>query len=103
MAIFDAYERPSQVQRDYRRIIWEIGTPAPVPKPRGKSPGRQLGQKSGERSDRPVIRKSAKKEITPINRNLSEQKKTRRRSKSQTRHPRMRRIWSKNRPTPMRC
>jgi DDE superfamily endonuclease len=103
--ILSSIERPSQVQRDYRRIIREIGTPAPIPKPRGKSPGRQLGQKSGERLDRPVIRKSAEKEeITPTTRNLSErQKKTRKRSKSQTKHRRMRRVWSKNRPMPMRC
>jgi hypothetical protein len=102
--VLSSTERPSQVQRDYQRIIREIGTPAPVPKPRGKSPGRQLGEKSGERPDRPVIRKSAKKEITPTNQDLSEQqKKVRRRFKSRVRHPRMRRIWSKNRPAPMRC
>ena len=59
--VLNSIERPSQVQRDYRRIIPEIGTPAPIPKPRGKSPGRQRGHKSGERPDRPVIRKSAEK------------------------------------------
>jgi hypothetical protein len=100
--VLSSIERPSQVQRDYRRIIREIGTPAPVPKPRGKSPGRQLGQKSGERQDRPVIRKSAKEETTPTD--LSKQrKKVRGRSKPQAKYPRMRRIWSKNRPVPMRC
>ena len=31
---------PTQVQRDYNRIIQEIGTPARIPKPRGKSIGR---------------------------------------------------------------
>ncbi|MCP5019591.1 MAG: transposase, partial [Ketobacter sp.] len=30
---------PSMVQRDFGRIIQEIGTPAKAPKPRGKSPG----------------------------------------------------------------
>lgn len=103
--VLSSIERPSQVQRDYRRIIREIGTPAPIPKPRGKSPGRQLGQKSGERPDRPLIRKSAEKEeITPTSRDSSKrQKKLQGRSKSQARYPRMRRIWSKNRPTPMQC
>ena len=100
--VLSSIERPSQVQRDYRRIIRKIGTPAPIPKPRGKSPGRRLGQKSGERPDRPVIRKSAKEETTPRDQ-LKRQKKVRGRSKSQTKYPRMRRIWSKNRPEPMRC
>lgn len=102
--VLRSIERPSQVQRDYRRIIREIGTPAPVPKPRGKSPGRRLGQKRGERQDRPVIRKSAKNKGKVIPEDLSgRKKKVRGRSKSQTRYPRMRRIWSKNRPVPMQC
>jgi Transposase DDE domain len=101
-------QRPSQAQRDYGRIIRGIGTPAPVPKPRGKSPGRQLGCKSGERPDRALIRKSVKEEDSePRNQDPSRQKKT---SSSKTksrqlkiRYPRMQRIWSKNRPSPMRC
>jgi hypothetical protein len=104
--VLSSIERPSQVQRDYRRIIREIGTPAPVPKPRGKSPGRQLGQKTGERPDRPVVRKSAEKKVTPTSRDVSERQKkllAGGKSKPQVRHPRMRRIWSKNRPIPMRC
>jgi hypothetical protein len=105
--VLSSIERPSQVQRDYSRIIREIGTPAPAPKPRGKSPGRQLGQKSGERPDRPVIRKSAEKEELSLpSRKLSERQKkllARGEFKSQARYPRMRRIWSKNRPAPMRC
>ena len=34
---------PSAVQRDFTRIIRQIGTPATEGKPRGKSPGRPLG------------------------------------------------------------
>jgi hypothetical protein len=105
--VLNSIERPSQVQRDYGRIIREIGTPAPAPKLRGKSPGRQLGQKSGERPDRPVIRKSAEKEEPPLTsrRPSKRQKKllAREDAKSQARYPRMRRVWSKNRPAPMRC
>ena len=105
--VLNSIESPSQVQRDYCRIIREIGTPAPAPKPRGKSPGRQLGQKSGERPNRPVILKSSKKEeLLLTNQELSEQQKkplARKEYKSQARYSRMRRIWSKNRPAPMRC
>lgn len=103
--VLNSIERPSQVQRDYGRIIREIGTPAPAPKPRGKSPGRQLGQKSGERPDCPVIRKSAvKKELSP-----KKQKPSARQTKlpvhgvSRAQTRRMRRIWSRNRPPPIRC
>jgi len=104
--VLGAIERPSQVQRDYARIIPEIGTPAPVPKPRGKSPGRLLGQKCGERPDCPVIRKSVTKEDNESD----NQAKIRRSAVSRKKqlgqlfkYPRMRRIWSKNRPAPMRC
>jgi hypothetical protein len=34
---------PSMVQRSFGGIIWQFGTPASVPKPRGNSPGRQKG------------------------------------------------------------
>jgi hypothetical protein len=36
---------PSLVQRDFARLIRQIGTPAQPPKPRGKSPGRSPGTK----------------------------------------------------------
>jgi len=49
---------PSQVQRDYERIIREIGTPAPIPKRRGKSSGRQKGAIVPHRKDNLVIRKA---------------------------------------------
>lgn len=51
---------PSQVQRDYERIIGGIGTPACDPKPRGKSPGRLKGVKMAERKKYAVIKKSKK-------------------------------------------
>lgn len=47
----------TQVQRDYNRIIREIGTPASIPKPRGKSPGRQYGAIVPKRHAQEVIRK----------------------------------------------
>ena len=40
---------PSMVQRDLPRIIRQIGTPALLPKPRGKSPGRIKGYSPGKR------------------------------------------------------
>lgn len=49
---------PSRVQRDYERIIREIGTPAPIPKRRGKSPGRQKGAIVPHRKEQIVIRKA---------------------------------------------
>jgi len=44
-------QRPTQVQRDYGRIIRGIGTPAPIPKPRGKSPGRRKWRKTRSSPD----------------------------------------------------
>jgi hypothetical protein len=51
---------PSQVQRDYERIVGRIGTPACDSKPRGKSPGRLKGVKMAERKRCAVIKKSKK-------------------------------------------
>lgn len=48
----------TQVQRDYDRIIRGIGTPARIPKPRGKSPGRQKGIVVPHRQVCPIIRKT---------------------------------------------
>lgn len=50
---------PSQVQRDYERIIREIGTPACMPKPRGKSNGRAKGLQLSSRNTHPIVKKSA--------------------------------------------
>lgn len=104
--VLSSIERPSQVQRDYSRIILEIGTPAPFPKPRGKSPGRQLGHKVGERPDHPVISKSAEKEDDKSENPTRKQKKAMLGRKKRTqplKYSRMRRVWSKNRPAPIRC
>jgi predicted alpha/beta hydrolase len=48
---------PSQVQRDWERIIRQIGTPAAWPKRRGKSPGRAKGTQPGRRPRHPVVKK----------------------------------------------
>ncbi len=49
---------PSMVQRDFARIIRQIGTPAAAVKPRGKSPGRPLGTSLAPRPRRPIIKRS---------------------------------------------
>ncbi len=51
---------PSTVQRDFRRIIRQIGTPAALPKPRGKSPGRAKGERQHPRQRHSVIKKAKK-------------------------------------------
>jgi len=48
---------PSQVQRDWERIIRLMGTPAQAPKRRGKSPGRAKGASPGRRPRPPVVKK----------------------------------------------
>jgi hypothetical protein len=48
---------PSKVQQDWNRIISQLGTPASAPKPRGKSPGRQLGQTQTVRTRFSVVKK----------------------------------------------
>lgn len=49
---------PSQVQRDYERIIGEIGTPACNPKSRGKSLGRTKGTQVNKRIVHKIVKKS---------------------------------------------
>jgi len=56
---------PSQVQRDWERIIRLIGTPALGPQPRGKSPGRSPGVSPGSRPRLAVVKKRAQKGATP--------------------------------------
>ena len=48
---------PATVQRDFERIIQQIGTPAQPPKRRGNSPGRSKGDKPPPRERHPVIKK----------------------------------------------
>ena len=54
---------PAATQRDFGRIIRQIGTPAKHPKPRGKSPGRASGQRQRPRIRHPVIKKGTQKPI----------------------------------------
>lgn len=51
---------PSQVQRDWERIMRQIGTPARSPKRRGNSPGRAKGTRLAPRKRQPVINKGQK-------------------------------------------
>ena len=48
---------PSATQREFGRIIGQIGTLAQAPKPRGKSPGRAKGTKGKRRKRLPVVKK----------------------------------------------
>jgi hypothetical protein len=51
---------PSAVQRDFGRILREIGTPAQPPKPRGNSPGRAKGTCLERRKRHRVVKKGRK-------------------------------------------
>jgi hypothetical protein len=51
---------PTLVQRDFERLISQFGTPAKVPKPRGKSPGRQKGFRLPGRQRHKVFKKGEK-------------------------------------------
>jgi hypothetical protein len=46
---------PTQVQRDFQRIIRGIGTLASPPKPRNKSIGRQIGEIQLKRPQHPIV------------------------------------------------
>lgn len=48
---------PTMAQRDFERIIRQIGTPAKLPKRRGNSPGRAKGTQGRRRARHPVIKK----------------------------------------------
>ena len=61
----DKIVTPSVVQRDFQRIISEIGTPARSPKTRGNSIGRAQGQIQRRRTKQPVVKKQSK--ATPEN------------------------------------
>ena len=51
---------PTQAQRDFSRIIDEIGTPAKAPKVRGKSTGREKGETKKKKPRKPAIKKGKK-------------------------------------------
>jgi hypothetical protein len=48
---------PAAAQRDMSRIIRQIGTPSPMPKPRGKSPGRPKGVTFIPRKRHAIVKK----------------------------------------------
>jgi hypothetical protein len=48
---------PTLVQRDFHRLISQFGTPANIPKPRGKSPGRKKGFLLQPRQPHKVLKK----------------------------------------------
>ena len=49
---------PGQVRRQIGGLLARIGTPARVPKPRGKSPGRRQGARPKPRPRHPVVKKT---------------------------------------------
>ena len=49
---------PGQVRHQIGGLLARIGTPASVPKPRGKSPGRRKGERPKPRPRHPVVKKS---------------------------------------------
>jgi hypothetical protein len=55
---------PTLVQRDFERLIKQLGTPAQPPEPRGKSPGRPKGMKLPPRPRRKVVVKGKKQAQT---------------------------------------
>jgi hypothetical protein len=56
---------PSKVQQGWNSIISQLGTPAVLPKPRGNSQGRQLGQSQTPRPRLPVIKKGKSQNTVP--------------------------------------
>jgi hypothetical protein len=55
-----AVASPTTVQRDFGRIMGQLGTPASPPQPRGKAPGRAKGMPRAARKRHKVVRKSRK-------------------------------------------
>jgi hypothetical protein len=56
---------PTLVQRDFGRVIQQIGTPAQPPKPRGNSPGRCKGTRLPPRPRQKVVIKGQKQASSP--------------------------------------
>ena len=48
------------VQRDFQRIISEIGKPGHFPKPRGNSTGRVTGDTQPKRCKHPIVKNRSK-------------------------------------------
>lgn len=57
---------PSTVQRDFTRIIAEIGTPSAALHSRGKSLGRALGQSQAPRTRQKVVKSTKAGQKKPI-------------------------------------
>jgi DDE superfamily endonuclease len=51
---------PQQVRRAMSKLLPQLGTPARLPQPRGKSPGRAKGTKMGKRTRFPVVKQQPK-------------------------------------------
>jgi len=49
---------PSQTQRGLSKLLKTIGSPALTCQPRGKPPGRQVGQTVPKREEQPILRKT---------------------------------------------
>lgn len=59
---------PGRVRRAFPALLVAVGTPARAPQPRGKSPGRQVGQRPGPRKRYPVVRRTPKRPRTAAKR-----------------------------------
>ena len=57
-AVVNKLVTPAAAQRDIARIIRQIGTRSPAPKPRGKSPGRSKGVVLAPRKRHAVVKKA---------------------------------------------
>ena len=69
----DVLPSPSHVQRDFSRILDEIGTPAAAPQTRGIPPGRQKGERQKPRPEQAVIYKGKKSKPQKQNSRAKEQ------------------------------
>ena len=52
---------PGRVADSFATLLPELGTPAQLPKPRGKSPGWPTGRKRAHKPKYPVVRKPPKR------------------------------------------
>lgn len=57
---------PTLVQRDFGRIIRQLGSPAQAPKPRGKAPGRAPGTRLAPKPRFPLVVKGKKRAPTTV-------------------------------------
>ena len=57
---------PTQVQKDFGRIIQAFGTPAKPPKRMKNAPGRQIGEKQVARIRYPVVQKSIEAQLIAV-------------------------------------